>query len=101
MLYYCLGGSLLAFFLCLFPVSAVPLHEALQETGWNTILSAKQASLNEETTTIVGDNRLSKGQGMALKANATAATEGERAKPDIVFEVKLPKADRYTLSSLA
>ena len=102
MMYYYMANVLLAVFLCLLPCAfTVSQSGVKQQTVRGIVLSAKQARINTGTTTIVEDGRLSKGQGIALKATAAAATKGERAEPDIVFEVELSEADRYTISSVA
>jgi heparin/heparan-sulfate lyase len=63
-------------------------------------LDAEKAMINSGSAGIVEDNRLTNHKGMTLRPGVAAATDGERADPDLVFPVKVP-AGRYVMSTFA
>lgn len=64
-------------------------------------LDASSARINTKSTEVVEDNRLSSKKGITLKPGIPAGIDGTRTEPDIVFDVKLPKAGRYVMSTYA
>lgn len=63
-------------------------------------LESEAASLNTENVEITPDERLSGGKGVALKGSALTAVDGERAQPDISFDLNLPEG-RYVITTQA
>lgn len=64
-------------------------------------LNAEAAKINSGSAEIVEDTRLSSKKGVALKAGVAAAINGERAEPDLVFNVRVPKKGRYVMTTYA
>jgi len=62
---------------------------------------AETAKINTGSTEIVPDNRLSNNKGITLKPGIPASIDSGRTEPDIVFNVKVPKAGRYVMSTFA
>ena len=64
-------------------------------------IDAGTAKINDQTTEIVTDKRLSDNKGMVLKAGVSTAVDSGRTEPDIIFNVRAPKAGRYVMSTFA
>lgn len=64
-------------------------------------IDAGTAKINNKTTEIVADKRLSNNKGMVLKADVPAAIDSGRTESDIIFNVRAPKAGRYVMSTFA
>jgi heparin/heparan-sulfate lyase len=64
-------------------------------------IDAEAAKINDQSTEIVADKRLSNNRGMVLKEGVSAAIDEERPEPDIVFNVRVPEAGRYVMSTFA
>jgi heparin/heparan-sulfate lyase len=61
---------------------------------------AEAAEINVQSTEIVADERLSNKKGITLKSGTNSAINGERAAPDLVFNIKVPDG-RYVMSTYA
>lgn len=64
-------------------------------------LNAETAKINHFSSEIVEDSRLKNGKGVSLKQGISAAINGERSEPDLVFNVKVPNAGRYVMNTYA
>ena len=62
---------------------------------------ATSAKINAASTEIVGDDRLENKKGITLKQGVPAALDGERAEPDLIFDVQVQEAGRYVMSTNA
>lgn len=62
---------------------------------------AATAKISSASVEIVNDERLSNKKGMVLKEGIQSAVEGERAEPDLVFEVNVEEAGRYVMTTFA
>lgn len=61
----------------------------------------EKVNINARSTQVIDDDRLSLKKGLSLKPNVTSAVEGERTEPDLVFNVKVPEAGRYVMTTYA
>ncbi len=64
-------------------------------------MDALTAKLNPRSAEIVSDERLSDHKGIALKPGVTATVNENTADPDIIFDIKAPKAGRYVMTTYA
>lgn len=64
-------------------------------------VNIESAKVNSSTTEIVKDERLSTKKGASLKAAIKAAINNERSEPDLVFNIQVPTAGRYTMRTYA
>lgn len=64
-------------------------------------IDATTAKINNQATEIVADKRLSINKGMVLKPGVPAAIDSGRTKPDIIFNLRAPKAGRYVMHTYA
>ena len=64
-------------------------------------LTAETAKINSASAEIVEDIRLPSKKGIALKPGIAAAIDGERAEADLVFNVKVPRAGRFVMTTFA
>jgi heparin/heparan-sulfate lyase len=64
-------------------------------------IDAATAKIDDQSTEIVADKRLSNNKGMVLKTGVPAAIDSGRAKPDIIFNIRAPKEGRYVMSTYA
>ena len=64
-------------------------------------LGAESAIINSKSAEIVEDARLSSKKGVTLKPGVAQAIDGERAEPDLIFNVKVPKTGRYVMRTYA
>lgn len=64
-------------------------------------ISAESVKINNKTSVIIADDRLTNKKGMTLKPGVQAATEGERVEPDLVFDLKVPKPGQYVMYTYA
>lgn len=64
-------------------------------------IDAAKAKINDQSTEIVADKRLSNNKGIVLKSGVPAAIDSGRTKPDISFNIRAPKAGRYMMSTYA
>ena len=64
-------------------------------------IDAATAKINNQSTEMVADKRLSNNKGMVLKPGVPAAIDSGRTKPDIIFNVRAPKAGRYVMHTYA
>ncbi len=64
-------------------------------------LTAENVKINPKTVEFVTDERLTKSKGTTLKSGISAAIDGERKEPDLVFHFKTAKAGKYEMQTLA
>lgn len=58
-------------------------------------------SINDKTSEVIADERLTSKAGMTLKPHITASINAERAESDIHFTIKTPASGYYTVYSYA
>src|SRR5690606_22617879 len=80
------------------PIKSINREDTKNETYR---FGAEVAKINTETTEILADERLSNLKGMALKTGIATSVDGGRDEPDLVFNVKMPKAGRYKMGTFA
>ncbi len=86
---------------CLIFWNGLPGNTVYAQTPYKVRLEASDAVINGTVAEVVPDERLSAGKGITLKAATEAATGGERTEPDLVFEVEVPTAGRYSMRTYA
>lgn len=64
-------------------------------------LTAADAKINLKTVDHITDNRLTNSKGTTLRSGVTAAINGERTEPDLVFHFKTAKAGKFVMQTLA
>jgi heparin/heparan-sulfate lyase len=64
-------------------------------------MDALTAKLNPESAEIVADERLSDHKGLALKSGVAATVSENAGQPDVIFQIKAPKAGRYVMTTYA
>ncbi|MVZ65695.1 hypothetical protein GQF61_07480 [Sphingobacterium sp. DK4209] len=58
-------------------------------------------SINDKTSEVIADERLTSKTGITLKPNITASINAERAESDVHFTIKTPTSGYYTIYSYA
>ena len=67
----------------------------------SAVFETEKARLEAERVEVVSHATFSGKKGVALKAGAAARTEATNAPADLVFDVRVPQAGRYSLSTYA
>ncbi len=67
----------------------------------SAVCEAENAKLDAARVEVVSHDPFSGKKGVALKAGAASLAEATNAAPDLVFEVRVPRPGRYSLSTWA
>lgn len=64
-------------------------------------IDAGDGKINHQVADIVTDDRLDSKKGVTLKPGVSDAIDGERAEPDVTFNIRVSKPGRYVMTTFA